>query len=89
MARRVEELMAHEKFKHGTEDDLRKFVRYICESLTKFSTRPFLEELRRGKPCQEHVWVHIEPQKARALQSLFPSQQKLYGSELGTLHLIH
>lgn len=23
-ARRVEELMAHEKFKHGTEDDLRK-----------------------------------------------------------------
>ena len=23
MARRVEELMAHEKFKHGTEDDLR------------------------------------------------------------------
>lgn len=25
MARRVEELMAHEKFKHGSEDDLRKF----------------------------------------------------------------
>jgi transcription elongation factor SPT6 len=25
MARRVEELMAHEKFKHGSEDDLREF----------------------------------------------------------------
>lgn len=24
MGRRVEELMAHEKFKHGSEDDLRK-----------------------------------------------------------------
>jgi transcription elongation factor SPT6 len=24
MARRVEELMAHEKFKHGTEDELRE-----------------------------------------------------------------
>jgi transcription elongation factor SPT6 len=26
MARRVEELMAHEKFKHGSEDDLRVFL---------------------------------------------------------------
>ena len=26
MARRVDELMAHEKFKHGTEEDLRKFL---------------------------------------------------------------
>jgi transcription elongation factor SPT6 len=26
MARRVEELMAHEKFKHGPEDDLRTFL---------------------------------------------------------------
>jgi transcription elongation factor SPT6 len=25
MARRVEELMAHEKFKHGSEDELREF----------------------------------------------------------------
>jgi transcription elongation factor SPT6 len=28
MARRVEELMAHEKFKHGSEDDLRELYRY-------------------------------------------------------------
>lgn len=26
MARRVEELMAHEKFKHGSEDELRRFI---------------------------------------------------------------
>jgi transcription elongation factor SPT6 len=26
MARRVEELMAHEKFKHGSEDELREFL---------------------------------------------------------------
>jgi transcription elongation factor SPT6 len=28
MARRVEELMAHEKFKHGSEDDLREFYHH-------------------------------------------------------------
>lgn len=30
MARKVEELMAHEKFKHGSEDDLR-MSQYILE----------------------------------------------------------
>lgn len=29
MARRVEELMAHEKYKHGSEDELREFYFYI------------------------------------------------------------
>lgn len=29
MARRCEELMAHEKFKHGTEDELRKSVTFV------------------------------------------------------------
>jgi len=34
MARRVEELMTHEKYKHGSEDDLRKSGqhRWICNS---------------------------------------------------------
>jgi len=30
MARRVEELMAHEKFKHGTEDELRMSAMLCC-----------------------------------------------------------
>jgi hypothetical protein len=29
MARRVEELMAHEKFKHGSEDELRELYFHI------------------------------------------------------------
>ena len=29
MARRVEELMAHEKFKHGPEDDLRTLLHQL------------------------------------------------------------
>lgn len=30
MSRKVEDLMAHEKFKHGTEEDLRKWVALIA-----------------------------------------------------------
>lgn len=49
MARKVEELMAHEKFKHGTEDDLRKpsttFLYHL--KLNRFSIRFVLEE----RPC--------------------------------------
>lgn len=30
MARRVEELMAHEKFKHGSEDDLREYATVVA-----------------------------------------------------------
>lgn len=35
-ARRVEELMAHEKYKHGTEDDLREFCVDIDENFCSF-----------------------------------------------------
>jgi transcription elongation factor SPT6 len=34
MARRVEELMAHEKFKHGTEDELRPYTSYLIILMT-------------------------------------------------------
>ena len=42
MTRRVEELMAHEKFKHGSEDELREFYLHI---LFSFGLRLTLEEI--------------------------------------------
>ena len=62
MARRVEELMAHEKFKHGSEDDLRKPDEHYWLSiiLIGYSFRHLLEKLRSGEPRQEHVRVHPE-----------------------------
>ena len=41
MARRVEELMAHDKFKHGSEDELREFYLYMF----LFGLRLILEEI--------------------------------------------
>ena len=72
-ARRVEELMAHEKYKHGTEDDLRKSCPDVDGGclLIIFCLRSLLEELCRGQPGKEYVWVHVEPQEARSFLSVF------------------
>jgi transcription elongation factor SPT6 len=48
MARKVEELMAHEKFKQGTEDDLRMFLSSLfLAGMANLLVRLILEEL----PC--------------------------------------
>jgi len=48
IARRVEELMAHEKFKAGPEDELRKsYLPLQCDSSNSLP-RPVPEELRKG-----------------------------------------
>ena len=69
MAWKVEELMAHEKFKHGTEDDLRQLELFLC--LTGYSTQSFnrlvFEKLPCRQPRKEHVWFHSQSQAARAL----------------------
>jgi transcription elongation factor SPT6 len=72
-ARRVEELMAHEKYKHGTEDDLRKSCPDVDGGclLIIFYLRSLPEELCRGQPGEEYVWVHVEPQEARSFLSVF------------------
>ena len=55
MARKVEELKAHEKFKQGSEDELRKsalfylFLISFTHSMEFY--RPFPEELCCREPC--------------------------------------
>jgi len=44
----VEELMAHEKFKAGPEDELRKPYLTLQCYLSDSLLRPILEELREG-----------------------------------------
>ena len=60
MARKVEELMAHEKFKHGPEDELRKS--FLCASLSMLISRyrSLLEELRCCESVQVGIWLHTE-----------------------------
>jgi hypothetical protein len=48
IARRVEEFMAHEKFKAGPEDELRKLYLSLKCSISKPLPRPVLEELCEG-----------------------------------------
>ena len=53
MARRVEELMAHEKFKQGKEDDLREFGEFLALHLTKFSAIDlFLKNFVAANPAK-------------------------------------
>jgi hypothetical protein len=75
MARRVEELMAHEKFKHGSEDELREFYFPILFSLglrlTLDGNRSLPEKLFGSEPRQKYVWLYIEQKATRPFQSLF------------------
>lgn len=62
MARKVEELMAHEKFKHGSEDDLRQ-LEIFCLShcmLNQIFHRLVLEKLPCRQPRKEHVRFHSQ-----------------------------
>ena len=53
MARRVEELMAHEKFKHGPEDDLRTFFWLIHEECQcSFTVDLFLKNYVTANPSK-------------------------------------
>jgi len=84
MSRRVEELMAHEKFKHGSEDDLR-MLSFLPQWLfvSHIECRPFPQELFGCQSCQEYVWLLFEPQASWSLQPMLPGEQKLSGADLG------
>lgn len=85
MARRVEELMAHERFKHGSEDELRESISTTI--LPRFAsiciTRYVPEESLGRESWEEHVWFHPQPQEAWSLQSLLLGQQELGRAKLG------
>lgn len=86
MARRVEELMAHEKFKHGTEDDLRKSLFVYLDMfwvLTLTYIRSYLEEFPGCQSCQKYVRFHPQPKATWPLQPMLLGQQKLGCSDLG------
>ena len=90
MARKVEELMAHEKFKHGSEDDLRTSHTSLGGGTSLIVIHRYLpEELRRRKPSEERVWLHPEPETPRALQSVLLGEQKLHCSDMGTCIYFH
>jgi transcription elongation factor SPT6 len=85
MARKVEELMASDRFKHGSEDDLRKRSSTWLKDKTDLHLhRSFSEKFSRCESREEHVWFHTESEKTRPLQPLLPCQQELHGSNLGT-----
>jgi hypothetical protein len=71
MARRVEDLMNHDRFKKGTEDDLRRKQLRIKSSFTDTLFRYLLEELRCSQSCEEYVRVYFESQETRSFQPLF------------------
>jgi transcription elongation factor SPT6 len=52
MARRVEELMAHEKFKHGSEDDLRGFSCHYPYRSLNFVSDLFLKNFLAANPAK-------------------------------------
>ena len=72
MARRVEELMAHEKFKQGSEEDLREFGNNLSNLVAYLCSRSVLEEFRRSQSCEERVWLHSQSKKAWSFQRLLP-----------------
>lgn len=76
MGRRVEDLMAHEKFKHGPEDDLRALLHFSLFERVLITVglhiRSLPEELCDCKPFQEYVWLHVKQEASRAFQSMLP-----------------
>lgn len=62
-ARKVEELMAHEKFKQGSEDELREYLCLTFSSRFTPCCRSILEEFCRSQPREKYLWIHAEPQK--------------------------
>lgn len=71
MARRVEELMAHERFKHGSEDDLRKFELSETHRIRRsLLCRSHVEKFPGRKSRKEHVWIYPESQEAGSFQPL-------------------
>ncbi len=77
--------MVHEKFKPGTEDDLRKYRRQMVSSILLMQRlcRPLLAELRRREPFEECIRLHPQSQEARALQPVLPREQELDGADMG------
>jgi transcription elongation factor SPT6 len=88
LARRVEELMNHEKFKSGPEDELRMFTRPLCRCKVNLYYRLVPQESSGREPCEERVRFHPEPKEARAFQPMLLSEQKLYSADMGKLHLL-
>lgn len=86
MARKVEELMAHEKFKHGSEDELR-----TCpSSYTSFTRltqhhvqRSLPQKLRCCKSSEEFLRFHVKSKATRTLQLMFLGEQEFNRSKLG------
>ena len=89
IARRVEELMAHEKFKAGPEDELRESHLTLQRDFSKPLQRLVLEELRESQSIQERLRFYSQPPKAGAFQPLFLGKQKHRSPNLGKLRTIH
>jgi hypothetical protein len=71
LARRVEELMAFEKFKPGPEDELLLYFFFsYCVVYLIIAPRSFLEKLCRGKPIKERIWVYSQSEAPWSLQPL-------------------
>ena len=90
IARRVEELMAYEKFKAGPEDELResRFVSQMECGVSKLFLRPVPKELREGEPIQERLRIHSQSSKTGPLQSLLLGEQKFCSANLGMFRSI-
>ena len=89
MARKVEELMMHEKFKPGTEDDLRAYDHRLTVASADDAgyCRSLPQELRCCEPVKECLWFHPQPQAAWTLQPLLSCQQKLNSADMGMSYI--
>jgi hypothetical protein len=71
VARRVEELMAHEKFKHGSEDELRRSRRlWSLFPTDEPQSRSLPKELCCSQSSEECLWVYTQPEEARSFQPM-------------------
>lgn len=79
--------MAHEKFKQGSEDELREWFCLVFRASLGFTLlcRSVFEEFCRSEPRQKYLWIYVEPQKTRSFQSLLFGEQELYRPNLGNM----
>lgn len=79
--------MAHEKFKYGSEDELRECSCHIRCRPPQFRHRSILEEFHGRQSRKKHVRVYPQSQTPQSLQPLL-LEQEFYCANLGMPCLI-
>jgi transcription elongation factor SPT6 len=79
MARKVDEMMQHDKYQKGSRADTGKFLCLIFEnsSVTNYGYREMVDDLSRGQPQALRVRILSRPQAPRILLPVLQSRTQL------------